>query len=39
MPTIIDPNTGLVIGAVNLMAGALQQLDMTANKDNRLEIK
>jgi len=31
MPTIIDSNTGLTTGAVNLMAGALQQLDMTAN--------
>jgi len=30
MPTIIDSNTGLTTGAVNLMAGALQQLDMTA---------
>ena len=31
MPTIIDPNTGLVSGAVNVMAGDLQQTDMIAN--------
>ena len=31
MPTIIDSNTGLVTGAVNQMAGDLQQTDMIAN--------
>lgn len=39
MPTIIDSNTSLTTGAVNLMAGALQQLDMNTNKDARLENK
>ena len=39
MPTIIDSNTGLTTGAVNVMAGALQQLDMTANIAARLENK